>query len=98
MHNQDEAQMSSQYSSADDVIVQFGFLSAFFTLVTLLLTLIFFLWHIMMFFVLLIVPISTFSTLIFGCIVLVKAQQGGVGFFYLSYRNYTIHQARTHVE
>jgi len=75
MQNQEEAQMSSQYRSADDVIVQFGFLSAFFAIVTLLLTLIFSLWHIMMFFVLWIVPISTFSTLIFGCIVLVKARK-----------------------
>ena len=74
MHNQEEAQMSSPYSSADDVIVQFGFLSAFFAIVTFLLTLIFSLWHIMMFFVLWIVPISTVSTLIFGGLVLVKAK------------------------
>jgi len=75
MHNQEEAQMSSPYSSADDVIVQFGLLSAFFAIVTLLLTLIFSLWHIMMFFVVWIVPISTVSTLIFGGIVLVKARK-----------------------
>jgi hypothetical protein len=75
MQNQEETQVTSPYSSADDVLVQYGLLSAFFAIVTFLLTLTFSLWHLMIFFVVWIVPVSTFSTLIFGCIVLVKARK-----------------------
>ncbi len=73
MQDQEAAQIPSQVSSADDISVEFGLLSAFFAVLTILLTVIFFLWDQMMFFVLWIVPLSALSTVVFGCIVLVRA-------------------------
>jgi hypothetical protein len=74
MQVQEAAQIPSQLSNADDISVEFGLLSAFFAMLTILLTVILFLWDQMMFFVLWIMPLSALSTLIFGCIVLVKAR------------------------
>ena len=75
MQDQEDIQISSPLKSADDTIIEFGFFSAFFAVVTVLLSLTLFFWHIMMFLVLWIVPISTLATLIFAGIVLVKARK-----------------------
>ncbi len=75
MQHNTETQLSGPLSSGNDSIVEFGFLSAFFAVLTMLLVLVFFVWHVMIFFVLWILPLSTLSTFIFGCIILFKVRK-----------------------
>jgi len=75
MQHNTETQLSGPLSSGNGSIVEFGFLSAFFAVLTMLLVLVFFVWQVMIFFVLWILPLSTLSTFIFGCIILFKVRK-----------------------
>lgn len=75
MQHNTETQLSEPLSSGNDSSVEFGFLSAFFAVLTLLLVLVFFVWHVMIFFVLWILPLSALSTFIFGGIILFKVRK-----------------------
>jgi hypothetical protein len=75
MQQNTETQISGQLSNGDDSTVELGFLSIFFAVLTTLLALIFFVWHVMIFFVLWILPLSALSTFIFGCTILFKARK-----------------------
>jgi len=75
MQRDTETQKSRPLSNGNDSTVELAFLSAFFAVLTLLLTLVFFVWHIMIFFVLWIFPLSALSTFIFGCIILFKVRK-----------------------
>ncbi len=80
MQHETETQLSGPLStgplgSDNGSTVEFEFLSCFFAVLTLLLTLVFFLWHMMIFFVLWILPLSALATFIFACIVLFKVRK-----------------------
>lgn len=75
MQHNTETQLSGPLSNGNGSIVEFGFLSAFFAVLTLLLVLVFFVWHVMIFFVLWILPLSILSTFVFGCIILFKVRK-----------------------